>query len=109
MSDSEKLEIWTIDFPEILNSDGTFRGFDVIIANPPYGVDFSDSERKHFARDNECLDSRKNSASIFIERGSRLATKEGIISFIIPKSLSYVDGWQPTRNFILNMNKLLKS
>lgn len=25
-----------IEFPEVLNEDGTFEGFDVIIGNPPY-------------------------------------------------------------------------
>ena len=28
--------IWTIDFPQIVNDDGSFLGFDVVIANPPY-------------------------------------------------------------------------
>jgi adenine-specific DNA-methyltransferase len=28
--------IWTIDFPQIINDDGSFLGFDVVIANPPY-------------------------------------------------------------------------
>jgi hypothetical protein len=27
---------WRFEFPEILNSDGNFKGFDVVIANPPY-------------------------------------------------------------------------
>jgi len=28
--------IWTIDFPQIINDDGSLLGFDVVIANPPY-------------------------------------------------------------------------
>lgn len=28
--------IWTIDFPQIIDDDGSFLGFDVVIANPPY-------------------------------------------------------------------------
>ena len=27
---------WMVEFPEVLNEQGTFEGFDVIIGNPPY-------------------------------------------------------------------------
>lgn len=27
---------WMIEFPEVLDEEGTFRGFDVIVGNPPY-------------------------------------------------------------------------
>ena len=27
---------WMIEFPEVLNENGTFEGFDIIIGNPPY-------------------------------------------------------------------------
>jgi len=30
---------WRFEFPEVLNNDGDFVGFDVIIGNPPYGTD----------------------------------------------------------------------
>ena len=29
---------WAIDFPEVLDEKGTFQGFDIVIANPPYGI-----------------------------------------------------------------------
>jgi adenine-specific DNA-methyltransferase len=29
---------WRFEFPEVLNDDGDFVGFDVVIGNPPYGV-----------------------------------------------------------------------
>jgi hypothetical protein len=29
---------WRFEFPEVLNDDGDFIGFDVVIGNPPYGV-----------------------------------------------------------------------
>ncbi len=27
---------WRFEFPEVLNDDGEFIGFDVVIGNPPY-------------------------------------------------------------------------
>ena len=29
---------WRFEFPEVMNSEGEYLGFDVIIGNPPYGV-----------------------------------------------------------------------
>jgi len=37
---------WRFEFPEVLNDDGDFVGFDVVIGNPPYGVDFSTQEKE---------------------------------------------------------------
>ncbi|MFN7499341.1 MAG: Eco57I restriction-modification methylase domain-containing protein, partial [Dolichospermum sp.] len=35
---------WRFEFPEVLNNDGVFVGFDVVIGNPPYGLFPSKSE-----------------------------------------------------------------
>ena len=32
---------WRFEFPEVLNNNGDFEGFDIIIGNPPYGVNFN--------------------------------------------------------------------
>lgn len=45
---------WRFEFPEILDDDGNFKGFDLIIGNPPYiriqGLDKNSSQyyKKHF-------------------------------------------------------------
>ena len=31
---------WRFEFPEVLNNDGDFIGFDVVIGNPPWGASF---------------------------------------------------------------------
>ncbi len=36
---------WRFEFPEVLNNDGEFVGFDVVIANPPYGVKFLENDK----------------------------------------------------------------
>src|SRR5690606_1857087 len=38
---------WRFEFPEVLNTEGEFVGFDVVIGNPPYGVKLSDSEKQY--------------------------------------------------------------
>jgi uncharacterized protein YukE len=34
---------WRFEFPEVLNDEGDFVGFDVVIGNPPYGASFSNT------------------------------------------------------------------
>ncbi len=38
---------WRFEFPEVLNDDGDFIGFDVVIGNPPYGVSIKGKERDY--------------------------------------------------------------
>ena len=37
---------WMLEFPEVLEDDGRFLGFDVVISNPPYGVSIKDAYRE---------------------------------------------------------------
>lgn len=38
---------WRFEFPEVLDENGNYQGFDVVIGNPPYGVNLNDSEIKY--------------------------------------------------------------
>ncbi|MEE0266390.1 MAG: TaqI-like C-terminal specificity domain-containing protein [Bacteroidales bacterium] len=37
---------WRFEFPQLLNDDGNFMGFDIVIGNPPYGVSIKGEYRK---------------------------------------------------------------
>jgi methylase of polypeptide subunit release factors len=39
---------WRFEFPEVLNDDGDFVGFDVVIGNPPYGVSIKDKTERDY-------------------------------------------------------------
>ncbi len=41
---------WRFEFPEVLNDDGDFVGFDVVIGNPPYIRQEEFSELKPFLK-----------------------------------------------------------
>ncbi|MHA2611538.1 MAG: Eco57I restriction-modification methylase domain-containing protein [bacterium JZ-2024 1] len=89
-------------FSEVFHKKG---GFDVVIANPPYSGILRN--REQLIQQYEFFDSRKNSASFFIEKGRRISKPQGIISFIVPKSLTFSKGWEPARSFILEENILI--
>ncbi len=85
---------------------GVKEGFDVVIANPPYGADLKDTLEKMEAI-YQYYDRQKNSASFFIELASRLVKNNGVVTYIVPKSLSFSEGWQKTRKLIADKYRLL--
>jgi hypothetical protein len=72
---------WRFEFPEVLNDDGDFVGFDVVIGNPPYGIRFNSNDKKLFSNVYFTTD---DIYTIFIEKGLKLSKNTGIIALIIP-------------------------
>ncbi|GHR56514.1 type II restriction endonuclease Eco57I subunit R [Helicobacter pylori] len=79
---------WHFEFPEVLDDEGDFLGFDCIIGNPPY-IDYRkiDEKTKIFLSKFSSVYKKSKERSIFvyfIERVSQLIIKHGEISFINP-------------------------
>ncbi len=79
---------WRFEFPEVLDDEGDFLGFDCIIGNPPY-IDYRkiDEKTKIFLSKFSSVYKKSKEGSIFvyfIERASQLIIKHGLISFINP-------------------------
>ncbi|MFC4209917.1 Eco57I restriction-modification methylase domain-containing protein, partial [Pedobacter lithocola] len=75
---------WRFEFPEVLNDDGDFIGFDAIIGNPPYiqlqkmGANSDALEKigyETFARTGDIY-------SLFYELGYRILKNSGLLIFI---------------------------
>ena len=88
---------WEIEFPEVFR-DARGKalenpGFDVIIGNPPYGAKLDTHERaylKTLAKETRNM----NSAALFIDTAkNRLMKSDGVLAFIVPKSLLYIEKW----------------
>jgi len=75
---------WRFEFPEVLNDDGDFIGFDVVIGNPPYGVTLSKIEdiilRSKYKVSNYQIDTY----IVFTELGNNLLRQNGNLIFIMP-------------------------
>lgn len=79
---------WRFEFPEVLDDEGDFLGFDCIIGNPPY-IDYRkiDEKTKIFLSKFSSVYKKSKEGSIFvyfIELASQLIIKHGEISFINP-------------------------
>jgi len=103
---------WRFEFPEVLNDQGDFVGFDVVIGNPPY-VDIKElnpNDVKYYFNNYKTCSNRINLYSIFIERSIEILKNKSNLSFIIPNSLlmnsSYLELRKLIENKIENIIKL---
>jgi len=81
-------------------------GFDIVIGNPPYGANVSgykDYIQKHY----KFYEVNKNLASLFIEMGFRVLRLGGILAFVVPKSITFVESWEKPRALVYKSNRLL--
>ena len=73
---------------------GVTDGFDVVLGNPPYGAKIPKTELKQI-KDGLQDTKNSNSAALFIDYGKNQFMKpDGILTFIVPKSLLYSKTWQ---------------
>ena len=90
---------WRFEFPEVLNDDGDFTGFDVVIGNPPYfNIQNNYCKSIYF---NSVNTSTTNIASLFINLGNNLTKR--LLSFVVPKSICTVESWKRSRYILLNL------
>jgi adenine-specific DNA-methyltransferase len=103
---------WRFEFPEILNDDGDFVGFDIIIGNPPYGIKFSPSEVNVLKEHYLSFEYQANSYVLFFERGLSILKNEGLIDYITPATFTYQNYFKKIRsifkgNHVLRARKFL--
>lgn len=79
---------WRFEFPEVLDDNGDFIGFDIIIGNPPYGVSIKGNERKHLV-ENVSKVPDYEIYYWFIDRSFSVLKEKGISSYIIPNSILF--------------------
>ncbi|MBP6625297.1 MAG: Eco57I restriction-modification methylase domain-containing protein [Chitinophagaceae bacterium] len=96
---------WRFEFPEVLDNEGNFEGFDVIVGNPPYGVKMNQSLKDAIKKDYTATEDIYTS---FIELGSKIGQDKGNVSFIIPVSWQTGDNYINIRSFIKNNIQLSK-
>jgi hypothetical protein len=93
---------WRFEFPEILDADGRFLGFDIVIGNPPYGVKYENGMKEWFKHIFSDIHVRTpESYNYFIKLYSIISGEEAFCCFIIPSGfLSQVE-FEKTRKLIL--------
>ena len=77
---------WRFEFPEVLNEEGAFVGFDVVIGNPPYvGIeDITWEYRRFYETIYKTATGRFDLYSLFIEKAMQVKKSSGVFTYIIP-------------------------
>jgi len=92
---------WRFEFPEVLNGDGDYIGFDVLIGNPPYiqlqklGEESDALEKQNF----ETFTKTGDIYQLFYELGVNLLMKKGQLCYITSNKWMRTDYGKVTRNF----------
>ncbi|MBU4374885.1 N-6 DNA methylase [Patescibacteria group bacterium] len=76
------------------------EGFDVVIANPPYGFrnTLTAKEKRYFRKEEKIEFSSGDSAELFCKKCFDILLKDdGFLTFIIPKKSLYGDAWEGLR------------
>src|SRR5690554_3788326 len=80
---------WRFEFPEVLDDDGKFVGFDVVIGNPPYLLvqNLNDKPLFDYYKSAYITATYKiDTYPLFIEKGETLLKESGTLSFITPNT-----------------------
>ncbi len=88
---------WRFEFPEVLDEEGKFVGFDAVVGNPPYGVKFDDNSKFYFNTNYKCT---SDIYTMFVEKGLKLISSNKLISFIMPVSWLTGDNYTTTRKLL---------
>lgn len=93
---------WRFEFPEVLNEEGEYVGFDVVIGNPPYIRQEEIKEQKNYLKDNFKIYTGSSDLYVFfIERGFQILKELGNFSFIMPNKWMQAGYGKPLRGFFL--------
>ncbi|MFO7851072.1 MAG: DUF7149 domain-containing protein [Bacteroidota bacterium] len=94
---------WRFEFPEVLNEEGDFLGFDVVIGNPPYIRQEEIKDNKSYYQSQ--YENYSGVADIyiyFIERGINVLQKNGEFIYILPNKWFLTTYAKNLRNWLKN-------
>ena len=99
---------WRFEFPEVLNDEGDFIGFDVVIGNPPY-LRIRDElvkVREYFFENYKVSENQLDLYHLFIEKSFNISNKSSIHSLIVPNAYLANQNNIRLRKFILDNFKI---
>tara|TARA_R110002124_G_scaffold97014_1_gene241775 strand:+ start:1952 stop:5731 length:3780 start_codon:yes stop_codon:yes gene_type:complete len=101
---------WRFEFPEVLDDQGNYTGFDVVIGNPPYKMiqphNTPEKEIEVMRRNYPIADFKIDLFHLFFQLSAKLISEKRRINFIAPSSLLNNVYANNLRRFLINRLKL---
>jgi len=98
---------WRFEFPEVLDDNGDFVGFDVVIGNPPY---IRQEEVKQLSNNFEVnfksFSGKSDIYVFFYEHGVNILKDNGIINFITSGKFFEASYGKPLINFLIKETEI---
>lgn len=93
---------WMIEFPEVLDEDGCFVGFDIVIGNPPYVIINKKIFKILYSKTFKLQEGKIDLYRLFIELAvCSLVKPNGIVSFITPNTFLTIPGCKKLRRHLV--------
>lgn len=99
---------WRFEFPEVLDEDGSYVGFDAVIGNPPYIKEYEGKEIFDGLRENEVYQGKMDIWYMFTADGIKLLREKGTLNYIAPNNWITNSGASKMRNFMLQNSQFIK-
>lgn len=96
---------WRFEFPEVLDDEGVYVGFDVVIGNPPYIRQEEFKEIKDYLKSK--YETYKGTADLyvyFVERAFQVAANGAQFVYIIPNKWMRAGYGSEMRNYLKDQN-----
>jgi type II restriction/modification system DNA methylase subunit YeeA len=93
---------WRFEFPEVLNNEGVFVGFDVVIGNPPYIRQEEIKNQKTYLQTNFITYSGTADLYVFfVEQGFKILKAKGQFCYIMPNKWMQAGYGKALRTYLL--------
>jgi len=99
---------WRYEFPKVLDADGSFVGFDVVIGNPPYIKEYEGKAIFNGLRNWDTYQGKCDIWYIFTSLGINLCREKGFISFIAQNNWTTSFGARNLRNKVISSCSIIE-
>lgn len=98
---------WRFEFPEVLNNEGEFEGFDLIIGNPPYIKEYENRDAFNGLRKLECYQGKMDIWYLFGDLGMKILKPNNHLCYIATNNWVTNAGASNFRNIVIQNSQII--